>query len=105
LILALEPGPLGSGERREGEDEALLRAYVAAYRELPRFGGGPELGEWLAGFVERAGAAGRRPPPARSEFWSRLAAALAAESPALAAPELPERRWPVLPRLQRRRRR
>jgi hypothetical protein len=46
----------------------------------------------------------RAPAPDVADLWAALANALAAESPALAPPELPERRFPVIPRLQRRRR-
>jgi hypothetical protein len=84
-------------------DEARIDAYVAAYRALPDLDPGAEPGEWLAGFVRRAphrGEAGA----AGGDLWARLAERLAAESPALAPPELPERRFPVWPSLQRRRR-
>jgi hypothetical protein len=88
--------------RRAADEQALLSAYVAAYRALPGYGGEPALEEWLAGFVDRpASGRGLATTPG---FWNRLAEALTAEAPALAAPQLPERRWPVLPRLQRRRR-
>jgi hypothetical protein len=89
--------------RRAADEQALLSAYVAAYRALPGYDGEPAPGEWLAGFVDGPGP--ERPVPASSAFWRRLADALAAERPALAPPELPERRFPVIPRLQRRRRR
>jgi hypothetical protein len=88
---------------RATDERALLEAYVAAYRALPGYEGEPALPQWLAGFVDRPGS-GRR-VSVSPDFWRRLAEALAAEAPALAAPQLPERRWPVLPRLQRRRRR
>jgi DNA-directed RNA polymerase specialized sigma24 family protein len=86
-------------------DGPLLRAYVEAFRTLPALDPDRSLDDWLRDLVERAcaadspgGGAGNR------EFWPRLAAALEADSPALAPPELPERRFPVIPRLQRRRR-
>ena len=86
--------------RRAGDEETLLRACVAAYRDIPADEGEPQLDEWIAGFVERRDPG--RQVAAGAAFWERLAEALAAESPALAAPELPERRFPVIPRLQRR---
>jgi hypothetical protein len=92
----------GEALRRASDEQALLGAYIAAYRALPGYDGEPPLDEWLAGFVDRPGSGrGLAPTPG---FWHRLAEALAAEAPALAEPQLPERRWPVLPRLQRRRR-
>ena len=86
--------------RRAGDEETLLRACVAAYRDLSAYEGEPQLDDWIAGFVERRDPG--REVAAGPAFWERLAEALAAESPALAAPELPERRFPVIPRLQRR---
>ena len=84
-------------------DEARLAAYVEAYRELPALAPEADLGDWLEAIVRRAGAGGGG--EARVEdFWARLTQSLAAHAPALAAPELPERRFPVVPRLQRRRR-
>lgn len=77
-------------------EEALLGAYLAAYRALPALGDQP-LERWLAGFIEPGGSGVRTGP----DFWNRLAAALARESPALAAPALPERRFPVFPRMPR----
>jgi hypothetical protein len=62
-----------------------------------------DLGGWLADLVRRAAAA----PATRSDpadLWEALADRLRAEAPALAAPGVPERRFPVVPRLQRRRR-
>jgi hypothetical protein len=92
----------GEARLRAADEQALLGAYIAAYRALPGYEGEPALEEWLAGFVEKPGS-GRALVPTPG-FWHRLAGALAAEAPALAAPQLPERRWPVMPRLQRRRR-
>jgi hypothetical protein len=89
--------------RRAGDEHALLSAYVAAYRALPGYDGEPPLDEWLAGFVDGPGP--EHPVPATPAFWRRLADALAAEAPAVAPPVRPERRFPVIPRLQRRRRR
>ena len=88
------------------DDRELLAGYVAAYRVLADYSGEPPLERWLAGFVESAvgsgtGAALRLDD---RDFWARLREALAAESPAFAAPELPESRFPVIPRLQSRRR-
>jgi hypothetical protein len=88
--------------RRTGDERSLLSAYVAAYRALPTYEGEPALGDWLAGFVDGPGSG--RPIPVSADFWQRLARALATEAPALAPPERPERRFPVIPRLQRRRR-
>jgi hypothetical protein len=84
-------------------DQARIRAYVDAYRALPRRSDETALGEWLEGFVRRASTERRAEKPSE-DFWARLAAALAEESPALAPPALPEQRFPVVPRLQRRRR-
>ena len=89
--------------RRAADEQALLNAYLAAFRALPGYDGEPPLDEWLAGFVDGPGP--ERPIPASQDFGRRLAAALATEAPALAPPERPERRFPVVPRLQRRRRR
>ncbi len=75
------------------DERALLVAYVEAYRALPGYRGQP-LEEWLAGFIATGDGAVAGP-----EFWPRLAAALNAEAPALAEPELPERRFPVIPRM------
>ena len=84
--------------RRARDEQALLSAYVAAYRAFPGYDGEPPLDEWLAGFVDGPGPG--RPVPARPAFWRRLADALAAEAPAVAPPERPEHRFPVIPRLQ-----
>jgi len=87
-------------------DRALLAGYVEAYRSLAGYSGEPPLERWLAGFVESASGsdAGGDQRVDERVFWARLREALAAESPALAAPELPESRFPVIPRLQSRRR-
>jgi hypothetical protein len=81
-----------------------LRAYIEAYRALPTLAADVDLGEWLADLVARqpAGSGGSQPDP--DDLWDALAGALVSEAPALAPPEPPERRFPVIPRLQRRRR-
>ena len=85
-------------------DAILLRAYLAAYRDLTALEPGAEVEPWLAERVRAACALPPDEPLAEIELWPRLRAALAAEAPALSAPELPGRRFPVVPRLQRRRR-
>jgi hypothetical protein len=89
--------------RERAGDDARSRAYIAAFRELPSLDPEAGVGGWLAGHVDRAAAASDPPEPV-ADFWERLAERLQAESPALAEPALPERRFPVIPRLQRRRR-
>ena len=88
--------------RRAGDEQALLSAYVAAYRALPGYDGEPRLDEWLAGFVDGPGTG--RPVPASPAFWRRLADALAAEAPAVAPPERPEILFPAIERIHLRRR-
>jgi len=86
-------------------DAALLAAYLDAFRSLPALDPAAAIEPWLAELVEAACASapgGNR--IGAGELWPRLADALAAEAPALAAPELPRRRFPVVPGLQRRRR-
>ena len=84
-------------------DAIILGALVEAFGAMPTFtGGAAELERWLAGFVETATA---RLDVVEGELWPRLAAELGSHAPALAAPEMPERRFPVVPSLGTRRRR
>jgi hypothetical protein len=84
-------------------DAIILGALVEAFRAMPTFTGGPaEVERWLTGFVENATA---RADVAEGELWPRLAAELGSHAPALAAPEMPERRFPVVPSLGSRGRR
>jgi hypothetical protein len=81
-----------------------LGAYVEAYRTLPVLAAGADVGDWLAELVGRAAAGGQAAGEEPADLWEALAGRLRAEAPALAAPGAPERRFPVVPRLQRRRR-
>ena len=83
-------------------DAIIFGALVAAFNAMPTFtGGAVELERWLTGFVENA--------TARLDFegdlWPRLATVLGSQAPALAAPEMPDRRFPVIPSLGSRGRR
>jgi hypothetical protein len=91
---------------RRALDAVLLGAYLDAYRTLPGQSRGFAVEAWLAGVVEAACAGAEpRETVAPNELWARLADGLAAEAPALAPPELPQRRFPVVPGMQRRPRR
>ena len=84
-------------------DAIILGALVEAFRAMPAFtGAAAELERWLACFVESA-------TPhldlLEGELWPRLAAELGGHAPALTAPEMPERRFPVVPSLGSRGRR
>jgi len=87
----------------ESADAIIFGALVDAFRAMPTFtGGATGLERWLTGFVESATA---RLDLAEGELWPRLAAELGSHAPALAAPEMPERRFPVVPSLGSRGRR
>ena len=86
-------------------DEARLAAYVEAYRELPALAPEADVGDWLEAIVRRAGARRRWGGPTSTTSGRRLAAIPGrCRRPPSPPPELPERRFPVVPRLQRRRR-
>ncbi len=84
-------------------EEVRLRAYLDAYRELPALAEGADVADWLAGLIRRA-SADEQSQEDEGNMWERLADGLASEAPALTPPALPDRRFPVIPRLQRRRR-
>ena len=87
----------------ESADAIIFGALVDAFRAMPTFtGGAAELERWLAGFVENATA---RLDVAEGQLWPSLASELGSHAPAMAAPEMPERRFPVVPSLGTRGRR
>lgn len=120
-----EPGLRALAEARVGKpsiasderdaDSILLDALVEAFGAMASFAGGAEEFEArLARFVDRAaakrgigratatggvGRAGGSGIAGEVELWPQLATELAAMAPALAAPQIPDRRFPVVPKL------